>query len=694
MSFLNGNNSEYLSARITQKGRNSIAKGDFKISYFVIGDSEYNYDSLFSTVEQGVLTPFDKDTQVKYPLKLDNTNISGTTIYGIPIVASEPETIRNVMGPAGFVSDYKTYNFSSNTGTTVECLSNEMDITELDGTSQIIVPITSGTTYQDCGYITIVLDTFDTTGDLPLITGTTNSLLYKITGVTTGATTETLFLDRNTPDLTGLSGSVSVVCNSCEMEFDTSGDVDTTCIPQLPDTDAQHNPWTLNVVWGQKPTGFDVSGDDESLSGFTSNKYTSTKEFLGYGKSNGQVTNTGTTYTNTYDEVITLSPEEQKCIAIIHYSEIGDIVNDPDRFFKYDDYISTSTGNTITADNSDDYEFFEVYIPFLIYHRNTGNTLGAIFHMSESDKTIISNVNNNLHIKYRDLLDEQNLPVGKVFQNNKLIVFDDQEIVAALDYKSNRRYTLPAPKISLVPTDSNASNSIMSGTTGQTMFVTYAFEYVGDTSLNGLPCNYFTKITGTTTPSNVTIKFDTDEFQNLKTIYSGVTNGFIASKFHILAQRIDETDSDNLPNPNNWVKMNYTIEAGGDNSSLIDPIGLRDVTFTIDKTKYDAGTTFDLNTHLGDVYSGSTTLPQFGDEQPFAGSVKLVRATDIEEMKFFINLPSGKFSTSQNPTYVSGNPKITEVALLNSNKEALVMAKTSKPITRTGTQVFAVKLDF
>jgi len=234
----------------------------------------------------------------------------------------------------------------------------------------------------------------------------------------------------------------------------------------------------------------------------------------------------------------------------------------------------------------------------------------------------------------------------------------------------------------------------MSGTTGQTMFVTYAFEYVGDTSLNGLPCNYFTKITGTTTPSNVTIKFDTDEFQNLKTIFGEVTDGFIASKFHILAQRIDETDSDNLPNPNNWVKMNYTIEAGGDNSSLIDPIGLRDVTFTINKTKYDAGTTFDLNTHLGDVYSGSTTLPQFGDEQPFAGSVKLVRATDIEEMKFFINLPSGKFSTSQNPTYVSGNPKITEVALLNSNKEALVMAKTSKPITRTGTQVFAVKLDF
>jgi hypothetical protein len=42
----------------------------------------------------------------------------------------------------------------------------------------------------------------------------------------------------------------------------------------------------------------------------------------------------------------------------------------------------------------------------------------------------------------------------------------------------------------------------------------------------------------------------------------------------------------------------------------------------------------------------------------------------------------------------SGYPKITEVALLDSNKETLVVAKATTPITRLGTQVFAVKLDF
>ena len=48
MSFLSNNNSEFLSARITQKGRNSIAKGNFVISYFQIGDSEFDYTTPFT----------------------------------------------------------------------------------------------------------------------------------------------------------------------------------------------------------------------------------------------------------------------------------------------------------------------------------------------------------------------------------------------------------------------------------------------------------------------------------------------------------------------------------------------------------------------------------------------------------------------------------------------------------------------
>ena len=100
------------------------------------------------------------------------------------------------------------------------------------------------------------------------------------------------------------------------------------------------------------------------------------------------------------------------------------------------------------------------------------------------------------------------------------------------------------------------------------------------------------------------------------------------------------------------------------------------------------------STHLQGVTFTGTTDTHFGDTQPFPGSVKLVRATDIEEMNFLINLPDGKFTISQNPSNKGQSPVITEVALLDSNKNALVMAKTPKPIKRTGSQVFSVKLDF
>jgi hypothetical protein len=113
-------------------------------------------------------------------------------------------------------------------------------------------------------------------------------------------------------------------------------------------------------------------------------------------------------------------------------------------------------------------------------------------------------------------------------------------------------------------------------------------------------------------------------------------------------------------------------------------------------------TAFDFEDHMSGVTSdylwnttGSTTQPQFGDEQPFPGSISLVRSTDIERMRFLVNLPSTQFNISQNPTYTTGSDKrITEIGLLNSNKEVLIIGKTSNPVKRSGTQVFSIDVDF
>ena len=704
MSFLNSNNSEFLSARITNRGRKAIANGNFNIQYFQIGDSEYDYNlsSLTgATDHQKVFAPFDYESGVKYPFGLDSTI---STTYGTPISNNKTVTLRNEMGPAGFVS-------KQSTTPTVQTTTQKVNYSEVSGSTSLIVP--SGVTFNECEYITLVFDNFSGT----TITGKTNSLIYKVLSVSGN----TLNLDRKVPNLTSLTGNAQVVCNKCLIETPTED------IFNPIDYTEQLNSWRLNTVWTDKPIGGDYPTNDidESLSGYTSNQYTSIKNLLGY-TTTGQTFNnftggtiTGTTFKNSFDELIQVSPSEQRCIAIVHYSELGNISVDPERFFKYDDYISHKTGTTgldisIVEDydrendlrDLSDSEYFQIYLPFIYYHRNTGSTFGAVFYMDTVNYYVKSSINSRHQIKFRYLVDEQNNKVGKVFVNNKIIVFDDQELVAMLDYRSNRRYTLPSPKLGLVSHDGLSSQSMLS-TTGQTAWVTYMFENTSGNTLNSLPCNYFNKISSTGTPSQITMKFSGNSFSNMMTGFTGVTDGFVANKFYALVQ------TGETPSTNTWKKIDLTSQITGYTSGYINPTGLTGVSFTINYTAFNSASTFDLEDHMSGVTpdylwntTGSTTQPQFGDEQPFPGSIRLVRATDIEEMSMMINLPTGTFGDnpsstggySQNPTFPKTGTLpptyITEVALLDGNKEPLVVAKAPTPVKRAGTQVFAVKLDF
>ncbi len=712
MSFLNNDNAQYLSARITQKGRKAIAKGNFQINYFQVGDSEFDYSTAFSSFTGGtqpnekVFSPFDKETGVKYPLRL---NVNDDSTYGNPVQQSTTYTIKNEMGPAGFVSNYIPDN------TTIECETFTLTSGSINGSNTITIPNSvSGSYFASGSYITLALGQLY--GEIPTISSSFNSFNYKITS----KTGNTLTLDRNLPNLTGsLSLTGTVISNECELEYPIESEIAPVCLPTPIDPSQQLNSWTLNTIWSQQPIGGTTS--DETLSGYTSNVFVSTKERLGY-SSTGQTfvpfeglstssisitgftnENYGTSFVNSQDEVIELLPSEQRCIAIIHYSELGDVINDPERFFKYDDYISTSITNNIATDNDGEYitdlEYFEVYIPFLLYHRSTSQN-GSLFTMDSVDYYVKSTKNADSVLPFRYLLDENDIRVGKVFYNNKIVVFDDQELVATLDYRSNRKYTLPAPKVYATPSDTIGSSSMLS-TTGQTVWLTYMMTFTSNQTLNALPCNYFNKVRlgGTddgcfpAIPSQISFKFG-DEFNFLKTALNDVSNGFVANKIYALVQRVENITS--LPSSDSWKYIDVTSQING----VFNKQNLLNTTFTINYSEYSGATSFNLETHMTSVNSdylgttSSTTQPQFGDEQPFPGSIKLVRATDIEQMNFLINLPSNAFVTSQNPTCSSCTPVITEVQLLDSNKEPLVVAKAPLPIKRLGTQVLSVKLDF
>jgi len=510
MSFLNPTYSATVAARLTQKGRHAIAGGNFNVSYFAVGDSEYNYSGPST---QSVLTPFDKDLNVKYPFWYT----SGSTFFGIPINNSLTSTCRNVMTDTG---------------------------------------------------------------------------------------------------------------------------------------------WKSNVIWETKPIGYTGT---TGYSGFTNSVYLGTKSFFGYSSSSGQTTNTGTTITDTLGNLVTISPREQKVIAMLHYSGGTDINN----FFKYDDYISTYTGVTVDGTNNPtnktDKQYFSVTIPSLKYHRSTNN----VFTMSTGGtKTIVSNLNGRSTIDYTYLVDNEGNNVGKIFQNHKVIIIDDEEIAVSLDQASSRSYTLTAPFVSTLVTN----NDYLTGlTTGQTLWITYTLD------TTKLPCNYFMKVTGSSNNEVVTVQFSGNSFNYLN-------NGYTASQFKVLYQF---TSSGTLPTNTSWKIIDLLSEL-----SSVDDLKTGH-TFTLTQTKLDSYSSY------------SNTLTTFSNTSGTTfGTVNLVRASDIEEMTFDLNLPIGTFGheLSQNPTWInistSGNPYMTEVALLNDNKETLAMGKLAAPIQRTGAQIISLKIDF
>jgi hypothetical protein len=427
--------------------------------------------------------------------------------------------------------------------------------------------------------------------------------------------------------------------------------------------------WTLNTVWENKPLGIN---DSIALKDYQSNVYSGVKSYLGYTSSSGQTfinysggPITGTTIRNTMLEEVEILPEEQNSIAILHYSESGTTA-DPYKFFKYDDYISNHSGTT-TPNAITDIDYFEVSMSNLMYHRLGDATTGTTFHMSTGKtKSVTSEYNSDFQLDYVDLLDVNEYSVGKIFFNQKIIVFDDQEIVAVLDTGSTRNYTLTAPKVSSYITN---ADPIVDLTTGKTLWVTYVLS--GGTVSGDLPCSYFMKVTGTTNDENVTVKFNSGEFKHLN-------SGYTATEFHILHQF---TDNGEQPDPNQWYSKNYTSELSSINDLK------NGFTFTLNETKIN-----DAESRPPYVSS----LTNFGKERTYTeGTVSTVIGTDVQVMNFVINLPDGKFTDSQNPTYVSGTKYITEIALLNSNKETMVVGKFSAPRARTtSVDVFSVKLDF
>jgi hypothetical protein len=183
-------------------------------------------------------------------------------------------------------------------------------------------------------------------------------------------------------------------------------------------------------------------------------------------------------------------------------------------------------------------------------------------------------------IEYIDLIEDPSLiplnqipqVVGKVFPQLKVVVIDDDEIVAAISYKSNRNWTLPPLKANLVSSNDPSGGLLP---TQQYMWLTYTFENSGLSGLTTtLPCQkYVIMANNTSSAKDVEFKIDgIDLLPYMRKVedpnYDGL--GFSANEFKVLYQIVS---GNTRPVPDAWKVHDFTSTLITNNpGETIDPI--------------------------------------------------------------------------------------------------------------------------
>jgi hypothetical protein len=733
MAYIIKDTSALLNTQITDLGRLRLSQGNFNISYFQLGDSEVCYDCIsdanLTTLQvfvpeynaaNNVGAPQSNRLGIKYPIFLSSST-GDTNTFGIPFQDSINVDVFNTPQPRGFFTG-DSGNYSAFTNSAITITANyEFTLSNINGgnTFDVISGSCDSSVTGTPSEGQFVVLFFDDTSSCGIVDFPYPILTYKVQGVT-GSTIQ---VDRDLPDFSYFSGTGRAIFYPSGMTelYDTYTpepyyDSGTFSFELNCEIQQQNVPvWNMNQPWTESPAGLSYTSR-KGYEQFGSTAYTSTKEYLGYQSDLGQTFrdnlgvsfDTNTFYKNSFSEVVNVLPSEQKTISIIHYTNQG-INNFYGEKFAMEPFDVTFSGATGQARN------FKLTMPTLMWHKSKTGVIGETFYVDPDgfdDLNLFepfymySSKNDNMNnpgLRYYHLWDTHantdGFPnrIGKVFPDLKVIVIDDEEICAYLSYKSNRNYTLPAPRIGLVVP--NTFNQNITDTEGvltgdsETMYVTYRFENTGST--NGLHCNYYSKIKGssdTGQTNDIIVRFG-NEFPFLIEDMNVQPSGFTCTNVKLICQKVINGER---PDPMLWKEIDVTSAITANTGSInISAAEISGTTFQVTKFQYETSNFYRLEDYIELPLLNFNTGMTFGEEYFFYGNIETDVQATIYEMKYLINLATSQYIRSSNPTWSLGTPVyFTEVGLYNSNKELLMYTKMQSPEKRQGVQQIAVKYDF
>lgn len=489
MSFILKTSPTVINIKLTNLGRQLLSQGRLTFTKWALGDSEIDYSFNnkigFDSFRGTVLRPKDQNPKFLSYIKRDQND--DTSIYtDLPSVVSNTNIITNTATERGFFNI--TSGVTSILTDPLHCKQPDMQIFISGVTGGNVLNIKQAPTYIANITEPVVGDYLLVKWANPLITGGTVTpnvnqsipyLWYKIHNIISGslaANNLVVEVDRATPNFGGLGGSIAsgAFLYPNNNNRDVSGDSIQTYYS---------SPFVTDFI-------------DDSVIAFLENCICPTQDVpvwnmtIVFTEDVAGVTSTSRNYSEYYSKgfggfiryIERISPEIKK-IGVIHFSNVSP---------------SNHYGEGLFEDTP------VLDLPTIMWHYETGGTIGLRL-TAEFDVQILP----DLETPYRNLVDRFGNIVGKVFNDLKVFVIEDQELLFAMTYKGNRNWTLPKPTIgfnlSLCEPVNNLTNLTFivnspttSGSTDATLeiFVTNAISPTYSIN-NGIPqvSNYFTGLT-------------------------------------------------------------------------------------------------------------------------------------------------------------------------------------------------------
>jgi len=426
MAFIEKRDPVVINIKLTSKGRELLSKGELNFKYFAIGDSEIDYDfiskieeddSEFSAYNLGILRPVDKNSKL---LSFITKTVSGDPYNEISTVPSISMEVSNTVNSIGFFTNITdtqaTFIVDSNHVKQPDAMVN---IGNVNGGKQLTLlkaPNYGISTEEPAvGDFLLIKWTFgfDSTGYTLQRTLPTPYLFYKIEKKISGSLASNnlvIEVDRELPNFSGLfisniyagalvyyniinySGNTSFMMSSTDylnesvLSFLQNSQCPTIVFPF----------WNMSIIYTEEIAGVKI--DNIKYTQFNSRLYGG---FLSYIQNHKPI---------------------YKKLGVIHYTN-----SSPANVYAEGFYLNTP----------------KLKIPTIMWHKSTGKTMGITLSAYGTPKLLTSTGSSSLDTEYYDLADENGNIVGKIFTSLKLFVIEDQELLFAMSYKSNRNWTLP-----------------------------------------------------------------------------------------------------------------------------------------------------------------------------------------------------------------------------------------------------------